>query len=95
MAHELTAIRTLHNSEGPPMSVKGVKYHVWVTPDGYGKWGFRFGLPGQHIDHEKCDLEAAEYIFGHETIEKHFALAYGNDHVFFARSLNKDEEDIL
>ena len=97
MAQRLVAIKTLYN-EGlhkPPTSVKGVMYDVWVTPDGYGKWKFRFGLVGQPTGCEECNREAAETIFGYEVIEKHFALAYGNDHIFFARSIKKDEEDIL
>ena len=84
MGHELIALKTLNRLKGPPIAVEGVKYHVWVAPVESG-WKFRFGISGQGYDREECDLQAVEYIFGHETIEKHFN---------FARSLNKDEEDI-
>jgi len=96
MAHRLIAAKTLYKTKvAVPLAVRGVSYDVWVTPNGYGKWNFRFNLTGQPGHIEECDLKAAEYIFGHEKIEKHFGLAYKDGHVFFARSTRKDEEDIL
>ena len=92
MAQTLIAVRTLERSGDGlrPIGVKGVAYIVWISPDGKGRWWFRFNiLGGNPTASDTCNLEAAQYIFGYDTIEEKFGRKFT-----YVRQTPGDEEEI-